>query len=75
MKTASLNLLNNWKWALPITAAVIVVPLCVLANDTPESCEPDWRFFGWSRGNCGLDGGSQGVSHSHLPDNSACVYY
>ncbi|TBH76583.1 hypothetical protein [Aquirufa nivalisilvae] len=54
---------------------VLGLPLIALGFEAPNPCEPDWRFFGWSSSNCGLDGGSQGVSHSHLPDNSGCVYY
>jgi hypothetical protein len=44
----------------------IVLPFFIYAYDPT---------VGWSRSICGLDGGSQGVSHSHLPDNSKCVYY
>ncbi len=55
--------------------AILAWPLFLLANDTPNDCEPDWKFFGWSRANCALDGGTQETGHSHLPDNSGCVYY
>lgn len=58
-----------------LIAMAIVLPFFIYAYDPTVGCEPEWRFFGWSRSICGLDGGSQGVSHSHLPDNSHCVYY
>jgi len=58
-------------------AMVMILPFFIYANEesVADGCEADWRFFGWSRAICGLSGGSQGVSHSHLPDNSKCVYY
>ena len=56
-------------------AMTLILPFFIYAYDPAVGCEPEWRFFGWSRSICGLDGGSQGVSHKHLPDNSNCIYF
>ncbi|RXK46772.1 hypothetical protein [Aquirufa rosea] len=65
---------KKYKRLFAILAAVSI-PLIAIGYEAPNPCEPDWKFFGWSYSNCGLDGGSQGVGHSHLPDPKRCVYY
>jgi len=54
---------------------VMLLPVLLWGFEEPICTEPSWRFWGASIGDCALSGGSQEVSHSHLPDQSSCVYY
>ncbi|MCZ2473682.1 hypothetical protein G9H62_12565 [Aquirufa ecclesiirivi] len=74
MKQLLISITKKYKKIFFILA-VLGLPLIALGFEAPSPCDPEWRFFGWSSSNCGMDGGSQEVSHSHLPDNSGCVYY
>ncbi|RVU23306.1 hypothetical protein EOJ36_11265 [Sandaracinomonas limnophila] len=71
------KLINRYskKTKLFIFTIILLIPIFIYAYEPNVGCDPDWLFFGWSRSYCALDGGSQGVGHSHTPDNKACVYY
>lgn len=70
MKTRS-----NLGTKIGLIVIVLILPIFIYAYEPEVSCEPDWKFFGWSRSVCGLNGGSQEVGHKHFPDGSGCVYF
>ena len=53
---------------------LMFLPLFLWGYEEQICTEPSWRFLGSSIADCALSGGSQEVSHSHLPDRSNCVY-
>jgi hypothetical protein len=71
MKTFYRRFVNK----MSLLILIMFLPLFLWGYEEPICTEPSWRFWGSSMADCALSGGSQEVSHSHLPDLSNCVYY
>ncbi len=71
MKTIRRLFINK----LRLLIFVLILPLFGWGYEEQICTEPSWRFWGSSIADCALSGGSQEVSHSHLPDLSNGVYF